>query len=106
MIEISDKAKVRINWKVTPYDYSKEKANEIQVAFARKYNIPKDNVRVIPDFIIESIGSGGGIMSEVTTDNIQDPEFHKKLYLEYLKINNIQEYDIEIIDSININSNR
>lgn len=100
MVNISNKAKVIIKWNVTPYDYSKEKSNEIQVSFARKYGIPKENVRVSPEFILPKIGNGGTLLSEITTENIQDPEFHKKLFLEYLSVNNINDYDIELIDSI------
>ena len=100
MIKIGDKGKVRINWKVSPYDYSSEKASEIQVAFAKKYGIPSNNVKVAPDFILPKIGSGAGIMAQATSDDIQDPVFHRKLFLEYLKLNNIKEYDMDVIDEI------
>lgn len=100
MINISNKGKVRINWKVSPYDYSSDKANEIQAAFAKKYGIPSANVKVAPDFILPKIGSGAGIMAQATSDDIQDPVFHRKLFLEYLKLNNIKEYDMDVIDEI------
>jgi len=100
MINITNKGKVRINWKVSPYDYSSDKANEIQVAFAKKYGIPSANVKVAPDFILPKIGSGSGIMAQATSDDIQDPVFHRKLFLEYLKLNNIKDYDMDVIDEI------
>lgn len=100
MINITNKGKVRINWKVSPYDYSPDKANEIQVAFAKKYGVPSANVKVAPDFILPKIGSGSGIMAQATSDDIQDPVFHRKLFLEYLKLNNIKDYDMDVIDEI------
>lgn len=100
MIQISSKAKVKVHWKTTPYDYDKEKEKEIQVLFAKKYNIPNDNVKVVPDFILPNLTNGGNILSEVTTDNIQDPAFHKKLFMEYLKVNEIKDYDFEYITKI------
>lgn len=100
MINITNKGKVRINWKVSPYDYSADKANEIEVAFAKKYGIPSANVKVAPDFILPKIGSGSGIMAQATSDDIQDPVFHRKLFLEYLKLNNIKDYDMDVIDEI------
>ena len=100
MIKVGSNAKIKVKWKVSPYDFSKEKRNEIQVAFANKYNIPKERVKVAPDFVMPSLSEGGNIVTSVTIDNIQDPAFQKKLYTEYLKVNEIKHYDLETIESI------
>ena len=100
MVEISDKSHVRVNWRVTPYDYSGDLAENMRVAFARKYKIPKDNVNVVPDFIMPKDSGATTLAEGVTTENIQDPEFHKKLFLKYLEVNDIKDYDLDIIDTI------
>ena len=52
MIEINSNGKVKIHWKVSPYDYSKDKEKEIISMVAKKYGISKDNIKVSPDFIM------------------------------------------------------
>ena len=51
MIEVGENARIHINWKVSPYDYSKEKEKSIIAKASKKYSIPKDHIRVIPDFL-------------------------------------------------------
>ena len=50
MIEVGTKAKVKIHWKVSPYDYSKEKLDSLTAKASRKYGLDKERVKVIPEF--------------------------------------------------------
>lgn len=100
MLEITKNGKVKIHWAVSPYMYTKEGAEEIKVVFADKYGISKDRIKVVPDFIMQEGSDENKIITSITSDNIQDPKFQKKMFLEYLKVNNITEYDWKTIDAI------
>ena len=100
MIELNEKGKVKIKWKVNPYDYSPEKAKEIIACFAQKYGVNKDNIKVSADFIMVNENGAETSITDDVIDNIQDPLFQEKLFQEYLKIYNIENYDYDIISSI------
>lgn len=100
MVNITENGKVKVQWKVSPYDFSKKKGKEIEIAFAKKYGIHKDNVKVVPLFVLPNLSDESSIVKSITTENIQDPLFHKKLFYEYLKVNDVKDYDFELIDNI------
>lgn len=100
MIEINKKGRVKIHWKVTPYDYSKEKEKEIITVAAQKYHIPKENITVSADFIMVNENGEESSITDKVVDNIQDPIFQEKLFKEYLKLNKIENYDYDLILSI------
>ena len=105
MIDVKPKSRINLHWKVTPYDYTKEKANSLAVKLARKYSIPREKVKVIPEFVM--VGDDGKEMS-VNTDiiqNIQDPQFQLKLFRDWLRLNNITDYDFELIKKIDTDIN-
>ena len=100
MIELGSKARVLVNWNVSMYDYSKDKEKDIISKISKKYSIPKEKIRVSPQFL--TVGENGEDLS-VTTEiiqNIQDPMFQQKLFKEYLSLNNIKDYDFERISAI------
>ena len=100
MIELGSKARVLVNWNVSMYDYSKDKEKEIISKISKKYSIPKEKIRVSPQFL--TVGENGEDLS-VTTEiiqNIQDPVFQQKLFKEYLSLNDIKDYDFERISAI------
>ena len=100
MIEVGENAKIHINWKVSPYDYSKEKEKSIIAKVSKKYSIPKDYIRVIPDFLtIDKDGKEISLTSDVVT-NIQNPEFQVKLFNDWLKNNKIEDCDFELVKKI------
>jgi DNA repair exonuclease SbcCD ATPase subunit len=100
MIEVSKKGKVKLHWKVTPYDYSPEKAKEIIALFAKKYGLLKENIKLCADFIVvDENGENKSITNDVI-DNIQDPIFQEKLFQEYIKVNDVKNYDFDYILSI------
>ena len=105
MIELGSKARVLVNWNVSMYDYSKDKEKEIISKISKKYSIPKEKVRVSPQFL--TVGENGEDLS-VTTEiiqNIQDPTFQQKLFKEYLSLNDIKDYDFESISAIDAEIN-
>ena len=105
MIELGSKARVLVNWNVSMYDYSKDKEKEIISKISKKYSIPKEKVRVSPQFL--TVGENGEDLS-VTTEiiqNIQDPTFQQKLFKEYLSLNDIKDYDFERISAIDAEIN-
>ena len=105
MIELGSKSRVLVNWNVSMYDYSKDKEKEIISKISKKYSIPKEKVRVSPQFL--TVGENGEDLS-VTTEiiqNIQDPMFQQKLFKEYLSLNDIKDYDFERISAIDAEIN-
>lgn len=105
MIEVGSKARINVHWKVNPYDYSKEKQSTLVSKFSKKYDIPKDKVRVVPDFImLDNNGDKVSIANDVIA-NIQKPEFQQQLFGEYLSVNEIKNYDFEQIKKIDAEIN-
>lgn len=100
MIEIGSKAKVLVNWNVSMYDYSKDKEKDIISRISKKYSIPKERVRVSPQFL--TVGENGEDLSMTTEiiQNIQDPIFQQKLFKEYIAANDIKDCDFDKITSI------
>ena len=100
MLEVGKNAKLTFHWTVSPYDYSKDKVNSIISKASKKYSIPKDKIRVVPNFVsIDEKGSEISINKDII-QNIQDPSFQVKLFKEYLKVNNIDGYDFDLIQKI------
>ena len=100
MLPITDKSKLTFHWKVTPYDYSKEKLNSIIAKASKKYSVPRERIKVVPEFImLDEGGSEISINGEVV-QSIQDPAFQYKLFQDYVKINGIEGCDLELIKKI------
>lgn len=100
MIEVGKNARVHINWKVSPYDYSKEKVNSIIAKASKKYSIPREHIKVIPEFLtIDSDGNEISMTNDIIT-NIQDPTFQLKLFKDWLKDKKIEDCDFELIKKI------
>lgn len=105
MTEVTDKSILQFHWKVSPYDYSKEKAESLREKISKKYEVPKRHVKVIPDFItVNADGSNIPTMGDVVA-NIQDPAFQLELFKEYISANEIKDYDFDIIKQIDAEIN-
>lgn len=100
MINIGKKAKVNVTWKVSPYDFSQEKVKLIQNKISSKYAISKDSVKVLPEFIMINENGKNVSISHDVINNIQNIDFQKRLFKEYLEENNIQECDLDYINKI------
>lgn len=111
MLQIPKKAKVMVQWKVNPYDYSRDKALLLAKQFSEKYDIDKNNIKVVPDFItLNDKGEDVSVTNDIIC-NIQDTNFQFSLFKEYIKVNGIDDSKIDfellkkIDDSINANIN-
>lgn len=105
MIEIDKKSQIRIIWKVSPYDFSDEKVKEIRGKMSKKYGIPREKIKVVPEFIIEDNDMNKSYLNNEVISNIQNPIFQLDLFKEYLKLNNVQDYDFEFIKNIDAQIN-
>ena len=100
MIYPKKQSKIQIKWKVSPYDYSKEMENNIQMKASLKYDIPLKQIKVIPEFLmIDEQGKNISLTKDIVA-NIQNSDFQISLFKEYLKLNNITDYDFSIIEQI------
>jgi len=106
MINVNKKSKINIHWNVSPYDFSKEKQESVVAKASNKFGLPKDRIKVIPNFIMNVTSDELSTPSNII-QNIQDPSFQLKLFKDYLEINGINNYDFELIKSIDseINAN-
>mgnify|MGYP003291390440 CR=1 FL=1 len=99
-LKIGENAKITIEWKVLPVDFSKEKEESIRENVAKKYGVPSKNVEIVPVFI--SLNNKGEkiALTNDTIQNIQDPKFQQQLFQAYLDENNIEDYDFNEIIKI------
>ena len=106
-INIGENGKVNIKWNVNPIDYSREEENNIISAFANKYGISKDNIKVTPQFVTKTITGEIVPYANNITENIQDSKFQQQLFKAYLDEKEITDYDFDQIIEIDnlINSN-
>ena len=79
MIDVKSKGRINVHWNVSPYDYNKEKEKSIIAKFSKKYNLPKEKIKVIPEFLmIDDEGKEISLNADVI-QNVQDPQFQIKL---------------------------
>ena len=50
-LNIGKNAIITIEWDVRPIDFSREKEQNIIESVAKKYDVPKEHVKVVPNFI-------------------------------------------------------
>lgn len=105
MINIGKHGKIKFHWKVSPYDYSSDKVKEIISKASKKYSIPKDRIKVIPDFkVLNEDGKDVSITTDII-NNIQNPEFQIKLFQDYIKLNKIMDLDFDLVKKIDAEIN-
>lgn len=99
-LNISSKSQIEVDWDVLPLDYSREAHQRIISLMGKKYGVPVNNIKVIPNFIkYNESGEKVDYKSEVI-DSIQDPNFQIKLFKEYIELNNIKDVDFNKIIQI------
>ena len=97
MIDVKKNSKIKLHWHVSPYDYSKEASNNILAKISKKYGLSKDRIKIIPEFImVDDNGEEISLTNDVI-QSIQEPQFQIKLFNDWLKLNNISDYDFELI---------
>jgi len=99
-VNVGSKAKVVIDWKDKPENYSYEAKKHIISIVADRYGIPKESVKV--EFTATKYNEKGELvdMSTDVINNIQDPKFQIKLFNDYIIENGIDNVDFELIKKI------
>lgn len=94
-LNIGQNAILTIEWNVRPVDFSREKELNIIETTASKYGIPKEHVKVVPNFITLNTKGEEVALTNDTIQNIQDPKFQQYLFKVYLDENGIDDYDFD-----------
>ena len=97
MMKFKPKSKFEIHWNVNPYDYSQEKQENIADKFSKKYNVRKESVKVIPNFIIVNENGEEISLTKDIIKDIDDPKFQKELFREYINVSGIKDYNLDLI---------
>ena len=104
MININSKSKIKVHWKVNPYDFSKEKFNTLLNKLSKKYSLTKDKINIVVEpIMLNENGEKISINNDIV--NIQKPEFHLKLFKDFLSANDIIDYDFDLIKKIDSDIN-
>lgn len=104
MLTIGKKSKIVVEWNVSPYDYTKDKRDEIIAKMAKKYGIPKSSVKVIPNLIMPKGTDSADGKVDVVRD-IQDEAYQLSLFKDYLEEMKIDGYDFDLIKKIDAEMN-
>ena len=100
MINIPKNGKIKVSWKPNIYDYSRDREKEIITLFSKKYNIPKEQIKIEAKPVnVNKLGKEVSISKDIV-ENVQKPSFHHSLFKRYLRENNIENYDYEIFNRI------
>jgi DNA repair exonuclease SbcCD ATPase subunit len=99
-IDIPSKAKIRVVWDDKPENYTKERQKRISSYFSEKYG--NNNVQVI--FKPKKVDIEGTEVEMTVADNVMDVNYQRKLFKEWVKINNVDvDWDrlIKLDDKVN-----
>ena len=99
-LKIGEEGIITIEWNVRPVDYSREKEQNLIDIVAKKYNVPKEHVKIVPNFIKLSPQGEQVALTNDTIQNIQDPKFQQHLFQVFLDENGIEDYDFDEIVKI------
>jgi hypothetical protein len=84
-LQIPNKAKIRVVWEDKPENYTKERQKRINTYFSEKYG--NNNVQVI--FKPKKVDIDGTEVEMTVADNVMDSTYQRKLFKEWIKINNV-----------------
>lgn len=102
MTKIQATDKLVFELKMLQIDYNEQKKEALRQCISEKYNVPVKNVEIIfSPIIMDNNGEKISLASNVI-NNIQDPNFQRQLFWEYIALNNINgisKIDIEAIDN-------
>lgn len=99
-LKIGEEGIITIEWNVRPIDYSREKEQNLIDIVAKKYDVPKEHVKIVPNFIKLSPQGEQVALTNDTIQNIQDPKFQQHLFQVFLDENGIEDYDFDEIVKI------
>lgn len=99
-IEINKGGEICVRWNVKPIDYSRENERNIICAFAKKYEVPVNKVKVEVNFINENGDLTYDALNTENIANIKDPKFQQELFKQYIAENKIENVDFDEIIKI------
>jgi hypothetical protein len=99
-LKIGEEGIITIEWNVRPVDYSREKEQNLIDIVAKKYDVPKEHVKIVPNFIKLSPQGEQVALTNDTIQNIQDPKFQQHLFQVFLDENEIEDYNFDEIVKI------
>ena len=102
-VKIGQKAEVQIVWNCKSTDYNEDAMKNIRSAFAAKYEIPENHVKVIPHFL-NTNENGEVSLNADTLSNINDPKFQQALFVPCLREKGIADEDYDLDELIKIDS--
>lgn len=105
MIEVKNTSKLIFELNALQIDYNKEKEDSLIELISKKYNVPKNRIEF--NFVPITINDKGEKISlnNNIIENIQDPKFQSSLFEEYLTLKNIEDIDMEAINTIDAEVN-
>jgi DNA repair exonuclease SbcCD ATPase subunit len=84
-VDIPSKAKIRVIWEDNQENYTKERQKRVASYFSEKYG--NNNVQVI--FRPKKVEIDGTDIEMTVADNVMDPNYQRKLFKEWLDVNNV-----------------
>lgn len=99
-IEINKGGEICVRWDVKPIDYSRENERNIAFAFAKKYEVPVNKVKVEVNFMNENGEFTYNALNSENIANIKDPKFQQELFKQYIAENKIENVDFDGIIKI------
>jgi len=99
-IEINNGGEICVRWNIKPIDYSRENERNIICAFAKKYEVPVNKVKVEVNFINENGELACDALNTENIANIKDPKFQQELFKQYIAENKIENVDFDEIVKI------
>lgn len=96
-LKIGEEGIITIEWNVRPVDYSREKEQNLIEIVSKKYNVLKEHIKIVPNFIKLNTQGEQVALTNDTIQNIQDTKFQQHLFKVFLDENNIEGYDFDEI---------
>ena len=89
LIDVPEKAQIRVDWQDYPENRTIETVNRVKTYFSEKYGVHKSAIKI--NFIPILKNSAGKVIdiSEGLIDNIMDTAYQRGLFVEWLKLNEV-----------------
>lgn len=89
LVEVPEKAQIRVDWQDYPENRTIETVNRVKTYFSEKYGVHKSAIKI--NFIPILKNSAGKVIdiSDGLIDNIMDTAYQRNLFVEWLKLNEV-----------------
>lgn len=100
MIEVNPTDRLTFDLLIRQIDYNEQKTESLRRDISKKYGVPLKNVTVNVTYITDNDDGNSMSLAADTIRNIQDVEFQRKLFADYIKLSKIENVNIEDIYDI------